>query len=159
MPYKPDGSPPPRGRCPKDREGLLIIMKNKDLWRNIIQVVVSILTAALTALGTTSCMSLMSIWKVKIGEGCSDCDLFLLKKSFFLLYCAHLSVPLCLTNKTTNKPNMKKEFTMGAGRHPDLRSCHHVVVERWWFCPAINGCGGSNQSVRRVLKLKKDIQK
>ncbi len=60
MPYKPDGSPPPRGRCPKDREGLLIIMKNKDLWRNIIQVVVSILTAALTALGTTSCMSLMA---------------------------------------------------------------------------------------------------
>jgi hypothetical protein len=35
-------------------------MKNKDLWRNIIQVVVSILTAALTALGTTSCMSLMA---------------------------------------------------------------------------------------------------
>ena len=59
MPYKPDGSPPPRGRCPKDREGLLF-MKNKDLWRNIIQVVVSILTAALTALGTTSCMSLMA---------------------------------------------------------------------------------------------------
>ena len=58
MPYKPDGSPPPRGRCPKDREGLLF-MKNKDLWRNIIQVVVSILTAALTALGTTSCMSLI----------------------------------------------------------------------------------------------------
>ena len=24
MPYKPDGSPPLRGRCPKDREGLLI---------------------------------------------------------------------------------------------------------------------------------------
>ena len=64
MPYKPDGSPPLRGRCPKDREGLdreglLIIMKNKDLWRNIIQVVVSILTAALTALGTTSCLSLI----------------------------------------------------------------------------------------------------
>ena len=58
MPYKPDGSPPPRGRCPKDREGLLL-MKNKDLWRNIIQVVVSILTAALTALGTTSCLSLI----------------------------------------------------------------------------------------------------
>ncbi len=51
---------PSRGRCPKDREGLLIIMKNKDLWRNIIQVVVSILTAALTALGTTSCMKLVS---------------------------------------------------------------------------------------------------
>ena len=59
MPYKPDGSPPPRGRCPKDREGLLF-MKNKDLWRNIIQVVVSILTAALTAPGTTSCMKLVS---------------------------------------------------------------------------------------------------
>ena len=59
MPYKPDGSPLPRGRCPKDREGLLF-MKNKDLWRNIIQVVVSILTAALTALGTTSCMKLVS---------------------------------------------------------------------------------------------------
>ena len=58
MPYKPDGSPPPRGRCPKDREGLLF-MKNKDRWRNIIQVVVSILTAALTALGTTSCMKCM----------------------------------------------------------------------------------------------------
>ena len=58
MPYKPDGSPPPWGRCPKDREGLLF-MKNKDLWRNIIQVVVSILTAALTALGTTSCLSLI----------------------------------------------------------------------------------------------------
>ena len=58
MPYKPDGSPPPRGRCPKDREGLPF-MKNKDLWRNIIQVVVSILTAALTALGTTSCLSLI----------------------------------------------------------------------------------------------------
>jgi len=59
MPYKPDGSPPPRGRCLKDREGLLIIMKNKEFWKTIIQVVVSILTAALTALGTTSCMKLM----------------------------------------------------------------------------------------------------
>ncbi len=63
MPYKPDGSPPPRGRCPKDREGLLIIMKNKDLWRNIIQVVVSILTAALTALGTPTVK--------QEGEGCT----------------------------------------------------------------------------------------
>ena len=36
------------------------IMKNKDLWQDIIQVVVSILTAALTALGTTSCMKLVS---------------------------------------------------------------------------------------------------
>ena len=59
MPYKPDGSPPLRGRCPKDREGLLIIMKNKEFWKTVIQVVVSILTAALTALGTTSCMKLM----------------------------------------------------------------------------------------------------
>ncbi len=31
-------------------------MKNKNFWKTIIQVVVSILTAALTALGTTSCM-------------------------------------------------------------------------------------------------------
>ena len=31
-------------------------MKNKDLWRTIIQIAVSILTAALTAMGTTSCM-------------------------------------------------------------------------------------------------------
>ena len=29
----------------------------KDTWKTIIQVVVSILTAALTALGTTSCMA------------------------------------------------------------------------------------------------------
>ena len=36
------------------------IMKYKDLWQDIIQVVVSILTAALTALGTTSCMKLVS---------------------------------------------------------------------------------------------------
>ena len=34
-------------------------MKNKEFWKTIIQVVVSILTAALTALGTTSCMKLM----------------------------------------------------------------------------------------------------
>ena len=33
-------------------------MKNKEFWKAIIQVVVSILTAALTALGTTSCMKL-----------------------------------------------------------------------------------------------------
>lgn len=31
-------------------------MKNKDFWKSIIQIVISILTAALTALGTTSCM-------------------------------------------------------------------------------------------------------
>ena len=35
-------------------------MKNKEFWKTIIQVVVSILTAALTALGTTSCMKLVS---------------------------------------------------------------------------------------------------
>ncbi len=35
------------------------MMKNKELWRTIIQIAVSILTAALTALGTTSCMRLM----------------------------------------------------------------------------------------------------
>ena len=29
----------------------------KETWKTIIQVIVSILTAALTALGTTSCMS------------------------------------------------------------------------------------------------------
>ena len=34
-------------------------MKNKALWKTIIQIAVSILTAALTALGTTSCMRLM----------------------------------------------------------------------------------------------------
>ena len=31
-------------------------MKNKEFWKTVIQVIVSILTAALTALGTTSCM-------------------------------------------------------------------------------------------------------
>ena len=31
----------------------------KDTWKTIIQVVISILTAALTALGTTSCMGMM----------------------------------------------------------------------------------------------------
>ncbi|MBR2150769.1 MAG: smalltalk protein [Prevotella sp.] len=30
----------------------------KETWKNIIQVIVSVLTAALTALGTTSCMGL-----------------------------------------------------------------------------------------------------
>jgi len=34
---------------------LLFIMK-KDGWKTVIQLIVSILTAALTALGTTSCM-------------------------------------------------------------------------------------------------------
>ena len=29
---------------------------NKETWKTILQVIVSILTAALTALGTTSCM-------------------------------------------------------------------------------------------------------
>ena len=36
-------------------------MKNKALWKTIIQMAVSILTAALTALGTTSCLRLMKI--------------------------------------------------------------------------------------------------
>ena len=31
-------------------------MKNRDTWKTILLVIVSILTAALTALGTTSCM-------------------------------------------------------------------------------------------------------
>ena len=31
-------------------------MKNKELWKGIIQIVISILTAALTAMGTTSCL-------------------------------------------------------------------------------------------------------
>ena len=31
-------------------------MKNKETWRVILQIIASILTAALTALGTTSCM-------------------------------------------------------------------------------------------------------
>ncbi|MBQ8463123.1 MAG: smalltalk protein [Prevotella sp.] len=33
-------------------------MKNKEALKTILQVIVSILTAALTALGTTSCMGL-----------------------------------------------------------------------------------------------------
>ena len=31
-------------------------MKNKDLWKTVIQFAISILTAALTAMSTTSCM-------------------------------------------------------------------------------------------------------
>ena len=31
-------------------------MKNKEAWKAILQIIVSILTAAITALGTTSCM-------------------------------------------------------------------------------------------------------
>ena len=31
-------------------------MRNKELWKSIIQIVISILTAALTAMGTTSCL-------------------------------------------------------------------------------------------------------
>ena len=54
MPYKPDGSPPHGGDVRRTER--VLIMKNKDFWKTIIQVVVSILTAALTALGTTSCM-------------------------------------------------------------------------------------------------------
>ena len=32
------------------------IMKNKELWKTVIQFAISILTAALTAMSTTSCM-------------------------------------------------------------------------------------------------------
>ena len=31
-------------------------MKNKEAWKTVIQIVISILTAAVTAMGTTSCM-------------------------------------------------------------------------------------------------------
>ena len=31
-------------------------MKNKDFWKSVIQLVISVLTAALTAISTTSCM-------------------------------------------------------------------------------------------------------
>ena len=31
-------------------------MKNKEMWKTLLQVIVSIQTAALTALGTVSCM-------------------------------------------------------------------------------------------------------
>ena len=31
-------------------------MKNKEFWKTVIQFVISILTAALTAMSTTSCM-------------------------------------------------------------------------------------------------------
>ncbi len=31
-------------------------MKNKEMWKTVLQVVINILAAALTALGTTSCM-------------------------------------------------------------------------------------------------------
>ena len=34
-------------------------MKNKEVWRLALQVLASIITAALTALGTTSCMACM----------------------------------------------------------------------------------------------------
>ena len=34
-------------------------MKNKEGWRLVLQVLASIITAALTALGTTSCMECM----------------------------------------------------------------------------------------------------
>jgi hypothetical protein len=34
-------------------------MKNKEVWRLALQVLASIITAALTALGTTSCMGYM----------------------------------------------------------------------------------------------------
>ena len=31
-------------------------MKNKETWKTVIQIIISILTAAATAMGTTSCM-------------------------------------------------------------------------------------------------------
>jgi hypothetical protein len=31
-------------------------MKNKDFWKSVIQLVISVLTAALTTISTTSCM-------------------------------------------------------------------------------------------------------
>jgi hypothetical protein len=34
-------------------------MKNKEVWRLALQVLASIITAALTALGTTSCINMM----------------------------------------------------------------------------------------------------
>lgn len=34
-------------------------MKNKEIWKAAIQIAISILTAALTAMGTTSCMGLI----------------------------------------------------------------------------------------------------
>ena len=34
-------------------------MKNKEGWRLVLQVLASIITAALTALGTTSCINIM----------------------------------------------------------------------------------------------------
>ena len=34
-------------------------MKNKEVWRLALQVLASIITAALTALGTTSCVNMM----------------------------------------------------------------------------------------------------
>ena len=38
----------------------------KDTWKTIIQVVISVLTAALTALGTTSCMGHGPIYSKKV---------------------------------------------------------------------------------------------
>ena len=40
----------------------------KDTWKTIIQVVISVLTAALTALGTTSCMGHGPIYSSKLGS-------------------------------------------------------------------------------------------
>ena len=34
-------------------------MKSKEFWKAVIQIAISILTAALTAMGTTSCMGLI----------------------------------------------------------------------------------------------------
>ena len=43
-------------------------MKNKDLWKTVIQFAISILTAALTAMSTTSCMGYGPIFRA-MGHG------------------------------------------------------------------------------------------
>ena len=44
----------------------------KDTWKTIIQVVISVLTAALTALGTTSCMGHGPIYPSGRGFNCVE---------------------------------------------------------------------------------------
>ena len=58
MTYTPNGSPHYGGDVRRTKR-VFNCMKNKELWKAIIQIAVSILTAALTALGTTSCMRFM----------------------------------------------------------------------------------------------------
>ena len=41
-------------------------MKNKDFWKSVIQLAISVLTAALTAICTTSCMGTRTYLYVKI---------------------------------------------------------------------------------------------